>query len=110
MTARGCGILVAHCFKSGSARFVAVVIFVLAFAQSVEVREAAAGSGFVIILGALLAASVRRFDFAAVLTGSFGAFGANCCRDGAEGDCKGDCAEGGGVLQQNRVLLGVATP
>lgn len=27
----------------------------------------------------------------------------------AEGDCKGDCADLGGGLQQNRVLLGVAT-
>lgn len=34
------------------------------------------------------------------------AVGADCCRHGAEGDCEGDCAEVGAVLQQNRVLQG----
>jgi len=71
-------------------------------AQGIEVRQAAAGRGLVVVAGMLLAA--------AVLAGSLDACGAKGHRHGAEGDCKGDCAELGGILQQNRVLLGVATP
>ena len=109
MTVRGSRILVAHGFKSGSARFVALVVFVVVFAQFAEIRQIAAGGALVVILGGFLAAIVQCFELGAVLAGRFHAFGAKCRRHGADGDCEGDCAEGGGVLQQNRVLLGVAT-
>lgn len=78
------------------------MILVVVFAQHVQVRQVAADGTFVLVV---LAAGVMLLVVFCVCTCC-----ANCCRHGAEGDCEGDCAEGGAVLQQNRVLQGVATP
>lgn len=78
------------------------MIFVVVFAQYVQVRQVAADGAFVLVV---LAAGVLLLAVFCVCTRC-----ANCRRHGTDGDCEGDCAEGGAVLQQNRVLQGVATP
>lgn len=70
------------------------------FSQSVQ-QVICIDAGRVIVAALLLLVAAQVFSLKAAC--------ADCCRHGADSDYEGDCAEVGAVLQQNRVLLGVAT-
>lgn len=89
MAARGSREFVAYGCKSASARFVAVAVFAVTrlFAQSIEIRQVAAGGGFFVVLVAFPAASIHGVELCAFLAGGLDAIGAECRRHGADDDC-----------------------